>query len=444
MGQDLILTHSLVLGERLYLFSRLRFLAAAAIFVGALFATYVVGVPGLDVAALGLAALFLAAYNVRIFWLVRPRAGTDVGEARQRRLVAVAHLSILLDYLVLTFALWQVGGTASPFRAFYLLHAILASVLLSRRAAFLLAGFGYLCLTGLVLGEWSGLVPRHPVLGVAADFREVLTILVVYGLLTALATVLTTGIVRLLRANEQGLRVASGRLEKLADQRRSFLHVVLHDLRGPVGTAVAMLDGLSDGLDGPLTEAQQGRVDRVAARLRGALDLLRDLRVLADLETENLSALMAPVDLRAAITAAVEEHLDAAEHRQQRLAAELSEVLPAVLGIERLLREAIGNYLNNAIKYTQPGGTITVRARSLGAHVRIEVEDNGPGIAAADQARLFQERAGVGRASGRRGGLGLGLSIVRRIAEVHRGRTGVDSEPGRGSTFFLELPVTAA
>jgi signal transduction histidine kinase len=443
-GQDLILTHSLMLGERLYLFARLRFLAAAGILVGALFATYVVGIPGLNLLAFGGAAAFLASYNIGIFLLVRPCAGGCEGKENQRRLVSIAHVSILLDYLVLTFALWQVGGTGSPFLAFYLLHAILASVLLSRLAAYALAGLGYLCLAALVLGEWSGIVPRHETLGIEVDRQVVITVLFVYGLLTFVTTALTTGMVHRLRKSEEGLRLASERLERLADLRRSFLHVVLHDVRSPVGTVVTMLEGLRDGVDGALAEPQKSRIERALGRLRSTLDLLRSLRVLADLETENLEGMMAPFDLRVAINAAVEDHLDAAEHRQQVLASVLPENLPTVVGVERLIREALANYLSNAVKYTQPGGRISVGARQLGAKVRIEVTDNGPGISPADQARLFQEFARVGKEEGRRGrtgGLGLGLSIVRRIADAHRGRAGVESQPGHGSTFYLELPV---
>ena len=446
-GQDLILTHSLMLGERLYLFARLRFLAAAGILLGAFFATYVVGVSGLDLVALSGAAGFLAAYNVCVFLAVRPLRATSNGKANQRRLVSIAHVSILLDYLVLTFAIWQVGGAGSPFLAFYLLHAILAAVLLSRRAAYALAGVGYLCLATLVLGEWWGAIPRHGVLGIPLDARAVATVLFVYGLLTAVTTALTTGIVRLLRTNEQGLRVATERLERLADMRRSFLHVVLHDLRSPVGTVVAMLEGLSGGLDGPLAEAQKTRVDRATARLRSSLELLRGLRVLADLETERLDSLMAPVDLRATILATVEDHQDFAEQKGQTLKAALPEPLPPVHGVETLIREALANYLTNAIKYTDAGGTIIVRARQHGPLVRIEVADNGPGIDPQEQPRLFQEFARAGKAGARRSktsGLGLGLSIVRRIAEAHHGRAGVESQPGLGSTFFIELPVREA
>jgi len=442
-GSELILTHSLLLGERLYLFARLRFLAAAGIVVAALFASYVVGIPGLDLAALAGTAVFLAVYNVCIFVAVRPGSRGRDGSS-QRRLASIAHVSILLDYLVLTFALWQVGGTASPFLGFYLLHAILAAVLLSRRAACALAAVGYLCLAVLVLGEWWNVIPRHDVLGMPVTGRTVATVLFVYGLLTGVTTVLTTGIVHLLRENEQGQRTASERLERLADLRRSFLHVVLHDLRSPVTTVVTMLEGVRDGVDGPLGDAQRIRVERALARLRGTLELLRGLRVLADLETENLEGLMAPVDLRATIAATIEDQIDAAEQGGHALTVAVSDGLPAVVGVERLLREALANYVSNAIKYTNPGGMIRISAVETGATVRIEVADDGPGIAADERARLFTEFVRVARDRDLRGkpsGLGLGLSIVRRIAEAHHGRAGVESEPGQGSRFFLELPV---
>jgi signal transduction histidine kinase len=447
--QNLILTHSLLLGERLYLFARLRFLAAAGILVGGVFATYVVGIQGLDLCGLCGAAAVLAAYNTAVFFAVRPFRHLGEGTDRHRRLVLIAYLSVSLDYLVLTYAIWQVGGARSPFLAFYLLHVILASVLLSRAEAYGHAAVGYLLLSALVLGEWSGLVPHRDIAGATApgdglDGRFVLTLLFVYGLLTAVTTMLTTGIVRLLRSNEHELRGARDRLERLADMRRSFLHVVLHDVRSPVGTVVAMLEGLTGGIDGPLGDAQKERVGRAGQRLHGVLDLLRSLRVLADLETERLETLMAPVDLLATIRAAVEEQQDLAEQHGVSLQASLPASLPTVEGVERLMSEALANYLTNAIKYTPRGGTVVVGASSTTGIVRIEVRDSGPGISADDQGRLFQEFAKVGRAGGggkKPGGIGLGLSIVRRIAEAHGGRAGVVSEIGSGSTFFLEFEI---
>jgi signal transduction histidine kinase len=438
----------MLLGERLHFFARLRLLAAAGILVGALFATYVVGIDGLSIGALAGCAAFLALYDAAVLQAVRPYRRPEQAVGGYRRLVFIAHGTIVLDYLVLTCSIWLVGGSQSPFLAFYLLHAILASVLLSRRAAFAHALIGYLLLAGLVVGEWSGAIPTHRPIGavpggVETDYRLMLTVLFVYGLLTAVATFLMTGIAGRLRDGERRLRAASEDLERLANLRRAFLHVALHDIRSPVATVVTMLDNLSVGLGGPLTDTQADWVRRADARLKGLFDLLRDLQMLADLETGRIEGVMEPVDVAMVVQAMVEEHADSAGQHGVRLAAELGERLPRMKGIDRLLRQAVANYLTNAIKFTDAGGNVVVRATSAGTFVRVAVSDDGPGISPADQARLFQEFARVGKVrEGRPSvpGTGLGLSIVRRVAEAHGGRAGVESEEGKGSTFFLEIP----
>jgi signal transduction histidine kinase len=446
---DELLWHSLFLGERLHFFARLRLLVAGGILVGAGFATYVVGIQGLNIGALAACAAFLVVYDLVVFALVGPYRRPEQAVGGNRRLVAVAHGTIVLDYLVLTCTIWLVGGSQSPFLAFYLLHAILAAVLLSRRAAVVHALIGYLLLASLVIGEWSGAIPRHRPIGavpggLSTDYRLMLTVLFVYGLLTAVATFLMTGIAQLLRDGERRLRAASEDLERLANLRRAFLHVVLHDLRGPVATVVTMLDNLAVGLAGPLNDTQADWVRRVDARLHGMLELLRDLQILAELETGRIDGVMKPVDTATLLRTTVDDHADPAEQRSVHLKVELGDRLPPVNGVERLLKQAVTNYLTNAIKFAPAGGNVVVRASRVGALVRIEVTDDGPGISPEDQARLFREFARVGKPPEGRSaapGTGLGLSIVRRIAEAHGGRAGVESDIGKGSTFFLEIPA---
>jgi signal transduction histidine kinase len=142
----------------------------------------------------------------------------------------------------------------------------------------------------------------------------------------------------------------------------------------------------------------------------------------------------------------VEDHADPADQRGVRLRVELADRLPPIKGVERLLRQAIANYLTNAIKFAPAGGNVVVRATSAGALVRIEVTDDGAGISREDQARLFREFSRAGKPPEGRSavpGTGLGLSIVRRVAEAHGGRAGVESDIGKGSTFFLEIPAAS-
>jgi two-component system sensor histidine kinase SenX3 len=103
------------------------------------------------------------------------------------------------------------------------------------------------------------------------------------------------------------------------------------------------------------------------------------------------------------------------------------------------LSRAIGNLLSNAIKYTDADGLVEITTASRPGHVTVEVRDNGRGIAPANQVRLFQKYSRVANSAAVEGS-GLGLYIVRRIAELHGGTVGVFSDLGKGSTFTLSLP----
>jgi signal transduction histidine kinase len=437
-----------LLGDRLQLFAWVRYLVAASIVGGSLFAVHVVGVKGLDLAHLGGCAAVLVIYNTVVMALLRP-TGTAPGPATYTWWAAISHVTITLDFLVLTYLIWLVGGAESPFLAFYLLHVILAAVLLSRRAAYAHALFGYLLLAGLVVSEGYGWIPRNrpegavPCGGVLEP-RYVLALLSVYGLLMALAAFLMTGLAEALREGERKLRVANAELERLSNLRRAFLHIAVHDLKAPLGAISTLLTQLSSGLGGPLSAQQTQWVERAQTRLRELLNFLRDLQVLGELDTAQIAAQAAPLDLAALLRGLADEHEDLARQAGHVLRVEPPAGPCAVSGVERLVREALANYVTNAIKYTPRGGTVTVRAPRAGGFVRIEVQDSGKGIAAEDQAKLFQEFVRI-RPKDQAGppipGTGLGLSIVRRIAELHGGRAGVVSQPGQGSTFYLELPA---
>ena len=149
-----------------------------------------------------------------------------------------------------------------------------------------------------------------------------------------------------------------------------------------------------------------------------------------------------PVDIHAVLRQVVEQHRERARDRGQTLELVTEDPVPPVLGVEPLLREAVTNFVTNAIKYTPDGGRITVRARHEPPRVRIEVQDNGIGIAAEDQGRVFEDFVRLKHADERERGSGLGLGIVQRIVQCHGGTVGLESEPGRGSTFSIELEAS--
>jgi two-component system phosphate regulon sensor histidine kinase PhoR len=133
---------------------------------------------------------------------------------------------------------------------------------------------------------------------------------------------------------------------------------------------------------------------------------------------------------------------------ERRLAARCGKLdVPPVFADQRALEQILYNLLDNAAKYTEPGGRIEVRAEARGGFVRLSVSDTGIGIPEADRARIFERFYRVDKARSRElGGTGLGLAIVRHLVEHLGGEIGVESEPGKGSTFTVSLkrhePVT--
>ena len=462
-----LLLHNQLLGERLYLYSLARFLVVGAIAAGALFATYVVGIEQLETARLLGVAGALGFYNLIVFVIIRPYRDRERSEAAGALLTGVMHATILLDFLFLTIALWLVGGARSPFQVFYMFNVILASVLLSRKAAFLHTFLGYLLLAGLVIGEWRGWIPTCSPVGAVStteilDGRYVVTLLAVYGTLFALSVMMLTSLVQLLRSGEERLREANDQLESISSVRRDFLQIVLHDLRTPIVAVSQHLYNIEAQLSGKMSEQESRWLSRCQTRIKELMAFLNDLQVLAVLESEGIRKQARPIALRSLVNAIVAESQDLARLRNHTLVLECHEDLPDVNGIERLVREAIMNLITNALKYTPNGGRIVVRAAratlprgplpkrvgsrsSATEHVRIEVEDNGIGISKENQKLLFQEFGRIRPAQGANlditGSSGLGLAIVRRIVSLHGGRIAVESELNKGSTFSIELPT---
>ncbi|MFO0829482.1 MAG: HAMP domain-containing sensor histidine kinase [Phycisphaerales bacterium] len=444
-----MLVQERLLGRRLVVQAMARFVVAALMVVAALAARSLAGVASLDVVAIVALAVAIALYDTIVLAVIRSvrDAGSDANRAVVYRATALG--SIALDFLALTVALWFVGGVRSPFLAFYLLHIGIASIVLSRRSAYLAALLAAVLLIGLVTVEVTGLLPPPLPQGAVAgdaplDPRYVAAICVAYLGMFGLVVVAQTQLAEALRRREHAAEDRAEQFEKLSRMRRDFLHVALHDISAPIATSQQLLRNLRDGLCGAMGPRQREQVERALAKLEGMEHLLKEVRLLGELESADLAAHSSEIPLAFLLDSVVEEHADAAHEKQLSIAVEPSDSAAIVFGVPRLVREAIGNYVANAIKYTLPGGAIVARVRARDGAFRVEVSDTGVGIAPADQPRLFKEFARVGRGRPELKGVhgtGLGLSIVRRIAEAHGGRVGVESAPGEGSTFWVEFPA---
>jgi signal transduction histidine kinase len=440
--------HSQLIGHSFYVYTRVRTWVALGLAASALFARFGLGLVAIDAARLCQLALAVAVYNLAAWTFFRAYRQPDAPAAPLPWLLAVTYGAVVLDFLALTAAIWLVGGGRSPFTALYVLHVVVCCILLSRRAALALTGVAFSLLCGMVGLEWTGLavppLPIGPVSG--ADplaGLHAFTLVLVHGLLLWLTALLLLALMRSLRSVEQRIRLANGELQRLSQQRKDFLQVAAHNLRAPLGAVTMLLENMQAGLAGDTSPRQRDWLDRCLRRLGDLDEFMTGISLLSSLESDIARTQFTRVDLAAVAERLVADYADVAAAHRHTLRLDLPDRLPSVVGHERLLQEAVVNYLTNALKYTPDGGHVTLRLQDRSPVVRVEVQDDGPGIAATDQARLFQDfvRLASGPAAPNVKGSGLGLAIVKRIALAHGGRVGVDSEPGRGSTFWLELPA---
>jgi signal transduction histidine kinase len=284
---------------------------------------------------------------------------------------------------------------------------------------------------------------------------------------------LGTLLVGLLHERRQGLRLAdrSAELERLSSEllranrvKSEFLANVSHELRTPLNAIVGFVELLRDGVYGELNVRQAGPVERIASsanHLRQLVDQILDLAKMAagrlDVQWESVELKAFVLDLTSEIEALLAE-------RGLALSISINASLPRVRTDPMHLRQIVLNLLGNALKFT-PSGGIAVRARLVdmvsetipdtstlsvtgvpqsGTWVALEVADTGVGIARSDQERIFEEFEQVNagpRTDSMQRGTGLGLPISRRLARLLGGELTLMSEPGKGSTFTVWIPV---
>ncbi|MCL5270238.1 MAG: ATP-binding protein [bacterium] len=240
------------------------------------------------------------------------------------------------------------------------------------------------------------------------------------------------------------------RLHHLEDLRREFVANVSHELRTPVTSIKGFIETLRDGAYQDPENARNFLeiLARQADRLNSIIeDLLSLSRIERDAESADLSRPggieMGATGVRPILEAAAEHYRARLAEKEIRLNLDCPTDLRARAN-GRLLEQAVGNLLDNAIKYSEPGASIDLLGERAGGEVVIRVRDHGCGIDAKHLPRLFERFYRVDPARSRRlGGTGLGLAIVKHIAQAHRGSVDVESEPGAGSTFTIRLPGPA-
>jgi two-component system phosphate regulon sensor histidine kinase PhoR len=228
-------------------------------------------------------------------------------------------------------------------------------------------------------------------------------------------------------------------LQKLERVRSEFLANVSHELRTPIFSLKGFLETLQEGaINDPAVNKKF--VEKAYHHANRLDSLLSDLIEISRIESGEMKMSFRYFDVASFLRHLVGDFSDNAVKKQQRLLLEAAEGEVLVLGDKDRLRLAIGNIIDNAIKYSPESATIVARLTEQDHSVTISVSDNGPGIEAEHLPRVFERFYRVDMTRSREvGGTGLGLAIVKHIVEAHNSKVSVTSEIGKGTTFSFEL-----
>jgi signal transduction histidine kinase len=230
---------------------------------------------------------------------------------------------------------------------------------------------------------------------------------------------------------------ALARLRQLDERKNTFFANVSHELRTPLTLILAPVEEMQTRASDPAQARQLALIRRNAERL---LRLIDDLLDLSRLDVGGLRLDLADLDVRAVVQTVVENGAPAAAARKIELVYDADESQRPIHADAHRLEIILTNLVGNALKYTPDGGHVAIRVRDGAGAVTIEVADDGPGIPAADLPRVFDRFYQAGRTDRRAGGVGIGLSLARQLADLHGGELTVESTEGRGTTFTLRLP----
>ena len=235
------------------------------------------------------------------------------------------------------------------------------------------------------------------------------------------------------------------RVRRLETVRRDFISNVSHELRTPLASLKALTETLQSGaLADP--EAGPRFLGRISTEVDALTQMAQELLDLSRIESGQVELILAPLAPKSLITSAADRMKMQAERAGLKLSIKCEDELPNIHADKSRLEQVLVNLIHNAVKFTKPGGEVSIEAESViggapyGDGIRFAVRDSGVGIPAESLTRIFERFYRVDR-SRTGSGTGLGLSISKHIVEAHGGKIWAESDEGRGSVFYFVIPL---
>jgi signal transduction histidine kinase len=229
--------------------------------------------------------------------------------------------------------------------------------------------------------------------------------------------------------------------KELDRQKSDFIATLSHEFRTPLTSVNMAVDILNQQILGPLNPKQKELIESAREDCFRLTKMARELLQLSKLESGRVQLTNEELDIASVVNFSLRPLQLPFSEKNIRLQTDMPAGLPHIVADEQQISWVITNLVTNALKYTDAGGTVTVRAREEQGAVLLEVADTGRGIAPEHLERIFDKFVQIKASDATPGSVGLGLAIAKEIVEVYGGRIWADSEQGKGSVFSFLLPV---
>lgn len=366
---------------------------------------------------------------------------------KNRAVLTTTSVNVFVDVVAMTWAIYETGGALSPLFGIYAIELTVVALLSNVGTTLLISGIAIAQYVCMILLVQAGVLPQTAPLAITpSDLtpRYLLFLLSFFSFVLAVPTLFTALILRQLRAKQQALEERTQALVDASLERAQFMANITHELRTPIHGILGLSELVTSGVYGPLTDPRQQKAHETIVRSADSLlAMVDDLLELARDGAGRLSFDAEDVNVNEVCDRLVATTRGLIGTRPLTFETDVAAGLPTVHTDRAKLTQIILNLLANAVKFTPDGGAVTLRVTGSADSVVFQVIDTGHGIPTGDLERIFDAFVQVdGGTEREHGGVGLGLTLVKRLCDVLGAEVSVESVLGRGTTFTILVPTS--
>lgn len=397
--------------------------------------------------SIGIATILLLIYNILLL-SVRKRIKNERGSFNPLHLSLV---QILVDLFLLTFLIVITGGIESPLYLFYIFHLIIGSLILPGIVIYSIAFIILITMYTLTYLQYHQIIPHYCLEGVYKvelynNPVYVITTLIFFSIMLLVSVFLTNRIAFQLYFQERKLVEALNKINSSELKKQKYIMGVVHEIKSPIAATKSIISLITEGFLGDVSSKIEAKLNRANVRISDSLEMINNilrisrLRLLNEKTTEN-------VDINEIINEIIDLNSDTLIKKNINLNYSSPPKIKIIKGDKVLIKMALSNLINNAIKYTQEDGKVVLKVKNCTESLSLSISDNGIGIPKDEMSKVFENYYRAGNISeNNQEGSGVGLSLVKEIIQQHRGTISVESPSpigtaaNPGTKFLIKIP----